>query len=61
MSWFRNAAGREYAKAQINLGAMYLIGRGAAQDYTEAMSWFRKAAEYAEAQSNLGVMYENGL
>ena len=31
-------------------------------DYSEAVSWYRKAAEqgYAKAQFNLGVMYENG-
>jgi uncharacterized protein len=33
-----------------------------AQDYNEAVKWYRKAAEQgnAPAQSNLGFMYENG-
>ena len=33
-----------------------------AQDYAEAVKWYRKAAEQgiAEAQYNLGVMYANG-
>ena len=33
------------------------------QDYTEALSWFRKAAEqnFAEAERNLGGMYLSGL
>jgi TPR repeat protein len=33
-----------------------------AQDYIEAVRWFRKAAEqgHMEAQYNLGLLYENG-
>lgn len=51
-----------HAGAQINLGVMYVNGKGVPQDYTEALKWFRKAAEQglAEAQFNLGVMYGNG-
>jgi TPR repeat protein len=35
---------------------------GVAQDYGQAVKWYRRAAEqgYAEAQNNLGVMYGNG-
>ncbi len=34
-----------------------------AQDYAEAMKWYRRAVEqgYALAQHNLGSMYANGL
>jgi len=34
-----------------------------AQDYAEAMKWYRRAAEqgYALAQNNLGGIYANGL
>ena len=41
---------------------MYEQGRGAPQDYAEAINWNRKAAEqgHADAQYNLGVMYYNG-
>ena len=41
---------------------MYENGQGVAQNYAEAVKWYRKAAEqgYAEAQFNLGVMYETG-
>jgi len=37
-------------------------GRGAMQDYAEAIQWYRKAAEqgHANGQCNLGVMYANG-
>jgi hypothetical protein len=48
--------------AQINLGWMCENGQGVAQDYKEAVNWYRKAAEQgnATAQKNLGVMYANG-
>ena len=48
--------------AQNNLGASYAEGRGVAQDYVEAVRWFRRAAEQAlgRAQNNLGLRYANG-
>lgn len=54
------AQGDKYA--QNGLGAMYYSGRGATQNYQEAVKWFRLAAEQglAKAQFNLGVMYELG-
>ena len=50
------------ADAQFNLGQMYRMGQGVAQDDAEAMKWYRKAAEqgHAKAQSNLGFMYDKG-
>ena len=50
------------ATAQNNLGAMYHQGQGVAQDYAEAVKWFRLAAAQglAAAQSWLGSMYEQG-
>jgi glutamyl-tRNA synthetase len=50
------------AKAQYNLGRMYDNGYGVAQDYTEAVRWYRLAAEQgdADAQFNLGVLYAQG-
>ena len=49
-------------QAQYNLAVMYNNGRGVAQDYKEAVKWFRKAAEQglAEAQFNLAMIYNNG-
>jgi TPR repeat protein len=37
-------------------------GKGAPQDFAEAVKWFRKAAEQgdAEAQNNLGAIYAQG-
>ena len=37
-------------QAQFNLGVMYAEGRGVAQDYAEAVRWYRKAAEQGDAQ-----------
>jgi TPR repeat protein len=50
------------AYAQYNLGLMYRKGQGVAQDYKEAIKWYRLAAEQgvADAQYNLGVAYYKG-
>ena len=47
---------------ETDLGVMYSNGKGVAQDYVEAVAWFRKAAEQGDAsgQNNLGFMYLNG-
>ena len=52
-----------YAEAMFNLGVMYATGQGVAQDYQEALRWYRKSAEAgnANAMTNLGVMYKDGL
>ncbi len=51
-----------HASAQSNLGLMYDNGNGVAQDYSQAVYWYRKAADqgHASAQFNLGLMYDNG-
>jgi hypothetical protein len=50
------------APAQFNLGCSYLNGDGVPQNYTAALSWYRKAADQgnAPAQCNLGWMFETG-
>ncbi len=50
------------AKAQTALGAMYATGKGVAQDYLEAVKWYRLAAVQgaATAQLLLGTMYQYG-
>ena len=62
VKYFRQAAERDYADAQYNLGLCYLYGNGITKDYTKAVEWFRKAAAQsdADAQNNLGYCYENG-
>ena len=46
----------------FEIGNKYFNGEGVAQDYVEAVKWYRLAAEqgYAPAQFNLGEMYEWG-
>lgn len=50
------------AIAQIERGVMYYEGKGVAQDYLEALRWFRLAAAQGHviAQFNLGTMYYMG-
>jgi len=49
-------------QAQHNLGYLYHVGKGVAQNDAQAMIWYRKAADqgYAPSQFNLGVMFEEG-
>jgi len=48
--------------AQFDLGYIYGSGQGVPQDYTEAVTWYRKAADqgYAPAQNNIGARYGKG-
>ena len=50
------------AKAQFKLGQVYYYGKGVAQDYAEALRWYRKAADQgdAEAQYAVGYSYSHG-
>ena len=50
------------ADAQFGVGLKFATGKGAAQDYTQAADWYRKAAaqSHALAQFNLGTMYASG-
>ena len=58
---FRSVQGLSYA--QNNLGLIYHNGQGVAQDYKEAVKWYRLAANQgdAESQTKLGIMYSQGL
>jgi TPR repeat protein len=57
------AAGRHTPFAQYNLGACYNDGTGVAQDYAEALRWYRLAADQGlgNAQFNIGVYYTDGI
>jgi TPR repeat protein len=50
------------ARAQIQLGSLYLVGQGVPEDLKQALFWFRKAAEQGNptAQLTMGVMYYTG-
>jgi TPR repeat protein len=49
--------------AEVSLGQMYEKGEGVAQNYTEAVKWFRNAGETggdASGQTSLAWMYYKG-
>src|SRR3984957_8796399 len=49
------------AQAQFALGNHYFDGRGVAEDYGQALSWYRKSADqnYAPALNQLGYMHQH--
>jgi TPR repeat protein len=49
--------------AQYKLGVMYADGQDVAQDFQEALKWFRLSAAQgnSEAQANLGALYHGGF
>jgi len=51
------------AQAQFALGSHYFDGRGVAQDYGQALAWYRKSADqnYAPALNQLGYMQQHKL
>ncbi|MPY71864.1 MAG: hypothetical protein GEU92_17490 [Alphaproteobacteria bacterium] len=59
---FRADAATGDARAQYNLGVLYLTGKGVEADAAEAARWHRLAAEQglAMAQHGLGVLYYRG-
>ncbi len=61
-SKFLKAAEQGVARAQANLGWMYVKGKGVPKNYKQAAYWWTKAAEQgvAMAQYNLGQMYRRG-
>ena len=56
--WYRLAAEQGNAKAQYNLGWMYVNGEGVAENYRKAIKSFSRSN--AGAQYNLGLMYAKG-
>lgn len=46
----------------LNIGYIYDSGKGVAQDYAAAMTWYRRAADQGNivAQYNIGLLYSNG-
>ena len=48
--------------AMMNLGALYVDGRGVEKSPSDATGWFLKAAEHGDkfAQAKVGVAYHNG-
>ena len=54
----RPLAEQGIARAQSTLGALYASGFGVAQNYTEAVAWFRKAAAqgFPEGQAKIELI-----
>ena len=44
VKWYRRAANQGYARAQILIAAMYVVGKGVLEDYVEAYAWMILAA-----------------
>ena len=44
--WFHEAASRDHAEAEYNLGLLFLAGKGVIRSQEEAMKWIRRAAEH---------------
>ncbi|MFS2004586.1 CHAT domain-containing protein [Duganella sp. CT11-25] len=64
VAWFLKSASAGYAKAQTDLGVMYLNGTNLKPDLPKAVSWLRKAAGNshpdARAQYQLAKLSESG-
>lgn len=62
VNWYRRAAGRGYAPAQLALGISHDQGRGVPQSLSMAMKWYRLAAQQGDvtAQVTLGLIYGSG-
>jgi TPR repeat protein len=62
MRWYRLAAGRGNADAQVGVGNLYAMGLGVPQNYGEALRWYRLAADQgnSEAEDSLGFFYLSG-
>jgi hypothetical protein len=60
--YFRLAAERGDAQAQVNLGVCFENGEGLAQDLSKAVRYYRLAAEQGlgAAQYDLGRCFEHG-
>ena len=55
--WYLKAAEQSHARAQYNLGLMYLKGQGVPRDMALSRLWMSKAANLGDA----GAQYEFGM
>jgi TPR repeat protein len=62
LRWYRVAADRGDALAQVGIGNSYAMGLGVTRDYAEALRWFRLSAAQgnSEAEDQLGFFYVSG-
>lgn len=61
--YYRQAADRNYAEAQLSLATLYRLGRGVPQDHRAAVDLLYKAAaqKHPIAQMDLGDLFLNGV
>ncbi len=62
LRWYRAAADLGDANAEVEVGQMYALARGAPEDQAQALFWYRKAADQGNADGEfyVGVQYESG-
>lgn len=55
-------AAKGNSDAEAKLGGMYYYGYGVAQDYSQAVEWYRKAADQGNPKGEYGIgyMYDQG-
>jgi hypothetical protein len=60
--WYRQAAEKGDARAQVRLAYMLRLGIGGKRDLADALKWYRASAEAGDllGQSGLGFMYLEG-
>jgi TPR repeat protein len=60
--WYRRAADKGHAGAQMNLAMMYLDGHGVPRNVPQAVVWYERAANGGDviAMFSLGSIYEAG-
>ncbi|MBU3032044.1 SEL1-like repeat protein [Paracoccus sp. XHP0099] len=60
--FYRMAAAGDYSAAQVNLGFMYVTGKGRDRDYAQAFRYYKQAAALGNlrARTNIGEMFERG-
>ena len=57
---FETLSEQGHANAQFNLGMMYTLGRGVAQDDKTAVKWYRRAGYNGNRDAKLIIAAENG-
>lgn len=63
VDWYTKSAEQGFARAQFNLGGLYILGEGVEQDKSRGVDWQVKAAEQglAEARVEISSRYFSGI
>jgi TPR repeat protein len=62
VDWYSRSAEQGFARAQFDLGGLYILGEGVEKDEAQGVDWLMKAAEQglADAQFEIGNLYLAG-